>query len=170
MKNLTLKLAMAIAVFGSSSVSANDLNFSVGTGFPYFVTVEGAYTVNESSNLFLNYKIGLDDGFAFGYEHSLDNTNHVIGTYVGAVGIKDNKCDDYPDNQDDIEIIASSFGCALRAAFGNETTQGIAAFYGYSFSGLNNPGWHLRFEAGYGNNKNRDDNTGHFNFSARYQF
>ncbi len=170
MKTVILKAVMAIAIFGSSAVSANDVNFSVGTGFPYLVTVEGAYTVNDNSNLFLNYKIGLDDGFAFGYQHALENTNHVIGTYVGAVGIKDSKCDDSTEATDYIELIASSFGCALQSAFGDETTQGIAAFYGYSFSGLNNPGWHLRFEAGYGNNKNRENNTGHFNFSARYQF
>ncbi|GAA0299917.1 hypothetical protein GCM10009128_18630 [Psychrosphaera haliotis] len=177
------KNLLTLALFSSLSYTAqakqNDWNFTLGSGYPYFATVGTNYELDDSSNIFVNYKIGLDDGFSIGYEKALENPNHSVGGYIGAVGIKDNKCENIDttanNNNDDFGTIigvafSDALGCALSAVFGDETTQGAALFYGYSFNGLNQSGWKLRFEAGYGENKNREDNVGHLNFSARYQF
>ena len=177
-KNLLI-LALFSCLSYTTQATQDDWNFTLGSGYPYFATVGTNYELDDSSNIFVNYKIGLDDGFSVGYEKALKDPRQSVGGYIGAVGIKDDKCDSIDttaiDESNDLAVIISeplsqTLGCALSIAFGNETTQGVAVFYGYSFNGLNQPGWKLRLEAGYGENKNREDNVGHLNFSARYQF
>ncbi|MDA8621748.1 hypothetical protein N9L48_03785 [Psychrosphaera sp.] len=180
MRNKALYIFTLFSSFSFfAQAEQNDWNFTMGSGFPYFATVGTNYELDDVSNIFVNYKIGLDDGFSIGYEKALGNRRHSIGGYVGAVGIKDDECEDIDtteySNSDDLGTIISApightLGCALSAAFGNESTQGLAVFYGYSSTGLNESGWKLRLEAGYGENKNRENNVGHLNFSARYQF
>ncbi|REL32171.1 hypothetical protein [Thalassotalea euphylliae] len=147
-------LIALLATHISVTSHAEDIDFSLGTGYPYLVIPEVSYSASGGQQrLYANYKLGLDDGFAIGFEHGLDSANqHAIGLLVGAIGAQDDKrpCPNNDDENGIAEGLASVIACSIVEIFDHETTNGIGLSYSYNHHGLNNSGFRIRFEAGYG--------------------
>lgn len=143
---------------------ANELSFSLGAGYPFFVVPEVSLSNTDNTQRWhINYKAGLDDGFTFGYEQAVfSSKHHAFGAAVGAIGIReeDSSCD---ANQ-------SSVSCIVSIIFDEETINGAALTYGYYFSGLNLSGWHVKFEAGYGEGSRSKEKHTSASIRLSYQF
>jgi len=158
---------------------ATELDFSMGGGYPFIATPEASIASDDKrQRWFANYKLGLDDGFSLGFEQALSTNNkHSFGILIGAVGARHiNKPCTYSDNYTgDIaeeigSVIGQAFGCALTGAFGDKTTNGVGVSYHYNFSGLNNSGWKLNFELGYGKVSGFDNKRTDGGINISYQF
>ncbi|MGS0534883.1 hypothetical protein [Pseudoalteromonas sp. SaAl2] len=151
---------------------ANDVSFSIGGGYPYFVVPEVSLSTNEGNQRwYANYKIGLDDGFSIGVEHAIsDNKKHAVGLVVGALGIQDNEDECRTDDESLSGSIGSIFGCALSEVFDEETTNGIGVSYSYLFRGLNEPGWRMRLDLGYGEGRDSNEKRPDAGITFSYQF
>jgi len=148
----------------------NDFSFSMGTGFPYFGSAEVSMAAGGGDQRwFGHYKVGIDDdGFALGFEQALDNEKkHALGVMFGAIGLKNNDSDCHSGDE---EPNIGALGCFLGAAFDWETVNGVGASYGYYFNGLNEAGWRVRLEAGYGKGSETDINYTSGNMIVSYQF
>lgn len=143
---------------------ANELSFSLGAGYPFFVVPEiSLSSANKRQRWHLNYKAGLDDGFALGFEQAVFESNHhALGALVGAIGIRE---DD--ESCDDKQTLVS---CIVSNIFDEETINGAAFTYGYYFNGLNSPGWHIKLEAGYGEGSQSNEKRSSASFRISYQF
>jgi hypothetical protein len=161
LKYKTILSSMVISIIPLTA-QANEINFSIGGGYPFFVVPEVSLSSDDNQQRwYANYKMGLDDGFSIGFEQAIDNTNkHAIGILAGAIGAredktpcpntdKENNTDTTPDDVF-VEAIGSAIGCSLGKIFDEETTNGLALSYSYNFNGLNNSGMRLRVELGYG--------------------
>lgn len=143
---------------------ANELSFTLGSGYPFFVVPEVSLaSADNTQRWHINYKAGLEDGFTLGYEQAVfANKHHALGAVVGAIGIHDQ------DTSCDTE---QSFGsCIVSIIFDEETVNGAAFTYGYYFSGLNSSGWHLKFEAGYGEGSQSKQKRASASIRLSYQF
>ncbi|REL28976.1 hypothetical protein DXX93_15485 [Thalassotalea euphylliae] len=153
---------------------ANDIDFSLGTGYPYFIIPEVSFPINNArQRLYANYKIGLDDGFSVGFEHSLttDNT-HAIGILAGAIGARDDErpCPNTADNDSSSASLGEAIACGLLEVFDDETTNGVGLSYSYNHNGLNHSGFRIRFELGYGKGKDSDESRADAGIILSYQF
>ena len=158
---------------------ASELSFTFGGGYPFIAIPEVSIASNDNSQRwFANYKVGLDDGFSLGFEQALSTDyKHSFGVLIGAVGARNiNKPCTYIDNNtgdlaEDIgNALGQAIGCALAGAFGDKTTNGVGVSYHYNFSGLNNRGWKLNFELGYGKVSGFDNKRTDGGVSISYQF
>ncbi|MBB1435949.1 MULTISPECIES: hypothetical protein [Pseudoalteromonas] len=170
LNKLCLGALLTICTFSSN---ANDVNFSIGGGYPYFVIPEVSLSAAQGTQRwYANYKIGLDDGFSVGFEHALtSDKKHALGLVVGAIGAQDDgrECSD-TDDKDIGEAFGNIFGCALSGMFDTETTNGVGVSYSYLFSGLNEGGWRVRFELGYGEGSNSNEKRADGGVSISYEF
>lgn len=143
---------------------ANELSFSLGGGYPFFVVPEVSLSnADNTQRWHINYKAGLDDGFSLGYEQTMFNSSHhAMGAVVGAIGIRE---DDEPCDQNQ-----SSVSCIVANIFDEETINGVAMTYGYYFKGLNSPGWHAKFELGYGEGTQSKEKRASASIRVSYQF
>ncbi|MBU3003167.1 hypothetical protein [Paraglaciecola arctica] len=164
------------------AVQANDVNFSIGGGYPFFVVPEiSLASVDNQKRWYANYKIGFDDGFSIGFEQAISNTNkHALGFIAGAIGAREDKtpCPN-TDNEsntastpgdDFVEIIGSAIGCSLSKMFDEETTNGLALTYSYNFSGLNNAGMRIHVELGYGEGHHSKEKRADGGITLSYHF
>ena len=111
-----------------------------------------AVKLTQVTKWFVNYKMGLDDGFSFGYEQGIDaDSNHALGAFIGALGVQDkNNACPKEQSEDLVENLGSALGCSLLIIFDAETTNGLGLSYSYNYNGLNQSGMRIRFELGYG--------------------
>jgi len=108
-----------------------------------------------------------------GFEQAIsDNNKHAIGLLVGALGNRevDTQCDESQNSDELTAAFANAIGCALAEAFDEETTNGIGLSYSYNFSGLNQDGWRLRFELGYGEASSDDNKRVDGGINLSYEF
>ncbi|MEH6395330.1 hypothetical protein [Pseudoalteromonas sp.] len=155
------------------SVSANDVSFSIGGGYPYFVIPEVSLSANEGTQRwYANYKLGLNDGFSLGFEHALTaNKKHALGLVIGAIGIRDDERECVKTDDDSISgEVGNIIGCAITDAFDYETTNGAGVSYSYLFRGLNEGGWRVRFELGYGEGIDSNEKRADGGISVSYEF
>jgi len=155
------------------SNKATAVDFTLGGGIPFLVVPEVSLaSEDEKQRWFINYKMGLDDGFSFGVEHGLGLDNkHAVGVLVGALGVKNNDdvCKD--EKSDDIaENLGNAISCGLLIIFSEETTNGLGLSYSYNFNGLNQSGMRLRFELGYGEGSTSHEKRIDGGFVISYQF
>jgi len=157
-------------LLSSGTCMAKEVNFSAGTGWPYFINTEVSYRDNNGG-VYLSAGIGVDTGIAAGWETVVSaDKKHALGLVVGAVGIKDSPdvCEQKEDPLED--VLNNVFVCPLINIFDETTLNGVGASYSYSFSGYGaDSGWQLRLVAGYGEG-NRDVNgaTGSAYISYRF--
>ena len=165
LNKLCLGALLTICTFSSN---ANDVNFSIGGGYPYFVIPEVSLSANEGTQRwYANYKLGLDDGFSIGFEHALTaDKKHALGLVVGALGVQDDEAE-CGSTEDSLGTI---IGCGFVEIFDDETTNGVGLSYSYLFSGLNESGWRARFELGYGEGSDSDEKRMDGGVSISYQF
>lgn len=155
------------------SSHANDVNFSIGGGYPYFVIPEVSLSANEGTQRwYANYKLGLNDGFSLGFEHALTaNKKHALGLVIGAIGIRDDERECVKTDDDSISgELGNIIGCAITDAFDYETTNGAGVSYSYLFRGLNEGGWRVRFELGYGEGSDSNEKRADGGISVSYEF
>lgn len=157
-------LISGILLIPSQLSFANEVSFSLGAGYPFIVVPEvSVATKGNTQRWHINYKAGLDDGFTFGYEQAVfSSRHHALGGAVGAIGIRD---DNTPCDADQ-----STVGCIVSNIFDEETINGAAFTYGYYFKGLNLPGWHVKFEAGYGEGAQSKEKHASASIRVSYQF
>ncbi|RZG00592.1 hypothetical protein EXT48_18365 [Pseudoalteromonas sp. CO348] len=155
------------ALLVSTSSIANSVDFSVGTGYPFFGQVELAFPQTDSnSRWYGNYLIGLDDGFSIGYEKAVsDNNKHAIGVVLGALGARDAG----PACEDDDDVTCGIFE-PIFDLFDDETTNGAGLSYSYHFSGINQSGWSVKLVAGYGESGESHKKRADGSFIVSYQF
>lgn len=165
MNKLIRNFLIAGALLTPTQLSlANELSFSLGAGYPFFVVPEVSLSnADNSQRWYINYKAGLDDGFTLGYEQAVfSSKHHALGAVVGAIGIRE---DDTPCDADQ-----SSVSCIVSNIFDEESINGAALTYGYYFSGLNSSGWHVKFEAGYGEGSQSKEKRASASIRLSYQF
>ncbi|KPH64565.1 MULTISPECIES: hypothetical protein [Pseudoalteromonas] len=170
-----MKLIFATTLlFLSGASHANDVSFSIGGGYPYVAVPEISLATNEGTQRwYANYKIGLDDGFSAGFEHALtSDKKHAVGFVVGALGVQDDGRQCPLESEDDSigDAFGNIFGCALSGIFDRETTNGVGVSYSYLFSGLNEGGWRVRLELGYGEGTNSNESRADGGVSISYEF
>ena len=137
--------------------NANEVNFSLGGGWPY-VVVPAVSIEHSGFEFYANYKIGLDDGFSLGVEKQTNN--HSYGVFVGALGARKTRsiCD------------ADSTCPPFRIAITDrKTTQGLGLSYEYRFTS-SRQGWAIRAEAGYGHESKTDSNRFDGNIQLVHHF
>lgn len=163
---------MSMLFLGSLSLpnKASAVDFTIGGGLPFLVIPEiSIASENNEQRWFANYKMGLDDGFSFGFEQGIDIENkHALGIFIGALGVKDDNrpCLQRTDKNDPLKEL----GCAIFSVFDEETTNGLGLSYSYNFSGLNHSGMRIRFELGYGEGADSQEKRVDGGFSFSYQF
>lgn len=165
MKKMIHKLLVASVVFTASyATHANELSFSLGAGYPFFVVPEIALSNTDNTQRWhINYKAGLDDGFSLGFEQAVSGSNHhAVGAVVGAIGIHE---DDDPCNDTQSQV-----SCIVANIFDEETINGAALTYGYYFNELNASGWHAKFEVGYGEGSQSKEKRASASLRISYQF
>lgn len=158
-------LPLLLATFSAMSLpvcaqeKGPDVQFSLGTGYPFFI-IPQVSLLDEDKKYYLNYKIGLDDGFTVGVDWL--NGHHSYGVFAGAIGARDAEVECNPD----------SFSCNLSNffIFDDKTTQGIGLAYEYRFNGQAHKGWAVRFEAGYGEESRTDERRADGNIQVLYHF
>lgn len=136
--------------------SAFGVDFSIGGGWPFLVVPEiSGSPLSSDSRLFANIKIGQDDGFSAGFEHSIGRSKrHALGIVAGSIGIQNNN-----DN------------CrCFRLLKDRETTEGYGLTYSYNFSGLNENGMRLRLEVGQGEGSDSKEKRNDGSVILSYQF
>ena len=155
MRKLRVSL-IALTCFSSNSI-AQDIDVSLGSGWPFFL-VPTVSTKYDDVELYVNYKLGLDDGFTLGAQKQYEN--HVVGIFLGAVGARDAEysCED--------ELTCPIIRLALTDA---QTTQGIGMSYEYRLN-TSREGWAFRVEAGYGKESQNDTNRFDGNAQVVYHF
>ena len=143
---------------------ANELAFSFGAGYPFIVVPEVSLSnADNTQRWHINYKAGLDDGFSLGFEQAVfSSKHHALGAVVGAIGVRE---EDAPCANGQ-----SSASCIVANIFDEETINGAAFTYGYYFSGLNSSGWHVKFEAGYGEGSQSKEKHTSASIRFGYQF
>ena len=143
-----------------SSANANtkdgELQYSIGTGYPYVLIPQVAFKDGEMS-FFLNYKVGLDDGFTAGI--NLHDEHHLYGVFIGAVGARksERRC------ESDCPIL--DFRLSEQ-----ESTQGLGLSYEYRFTPNAASSWALRAEVGYGKESFNNDKRADANLQILYHF
>lgn len=174
MRKIIGLLALGLTVvFSPTDAQANDLSFTTGVGYPYFVTLEGSMAANnDQDRWYLNYNMGLDDGFALGFERGYgEGNNHAFGGFVGAVGMYNGDDCVVDKDEDNIgALFGQTLGCALAEAFDDETLNGAGLSYSYYFSSINQSGWRVRLQAGYGKASKSDEKRGAGTIMVSYQF
>lgn len=172
MKNKSI-LSAGLLFLSLATNHASAVDFSIGGGWPFLVVPEVSIASDDTTQRgYINYKMGLDDGFALGFEQGLDQENHhAIGAFVGALGVQD-KNTACPEEQSDdlVESLGSVFGCSLLIIFDEETTNGLGLSYSYNANGLNNAGLRIRFELGYGEGSSSHEKRVDGGFVISYQF
>lgn len=155
--------ATAVAAFSLHS-TATAADFTLGSGYPFVIQAQVSQTFEQdNSRVYGNYKIGLDDGFAVGYEKGFDN--HSIGIMYGALGARD------ADRECESEgSVGGIIACPIIAIFDDETTNGFGVTYQYWFNGAFQDGWGIRLEAGYGKTSDTDLERADGNITISYQF
>lgn len=128
-----------------------DIQISFGGGYPFLLVPQVAYQQNNIS-YYLNYKMGLDDGFSLGAQ--IHNNQHVYGAFIGAIGAKD----------------ASSVDDSFFRLFEDQTTQGIGVSYEIRFTPQKNASWALRAEIGYGKESHTNTKRADGNIQLVYHF
>lgn len=170
MKIKILLLALSIASYSSA---ANEVSFSIGGGYPYLVIPEVSLSANDDTQRwYANYKLGLDDGFSAGFEQAVsDNKKHAFGALVGAIGARgtDQECES-STNDDIATDFANTLGCAIGGIFDEETTNGVGLTYSYNFNGLNNSGFRLELDIGYGKASDSNEKRADGGISLSYEF
>ena len=171
MKRISIAAMIAGSVLLTShspKVEAQEFDFTVSAGYPYFVVLEPSINLSDGqSRVYGQYKIGLDDGFALGYEQTFgDSNHHAMGVLVGAVGIdSDNEsCDANNDAISDILV------CPFIELFDDETVNGVGLSYSYYFDGMDQDGWRLRIELGYGEANDSGIKSGTGGVTLGYKF
>ncbi|NKC21504.1 hypothetical protein [Pseudoalteromonas galatheae] len=155
------------ALVASTTTIANSVDFSVGTGYPFFGQVELSLPQTDSnSRWYGNYLIGLDDGFSIGYERAVsDNNKHAVGLVLGALGARDAG----PTCEDDDDITCGIFEPIIDL-FDEETTNGAGLSYSYHFSGINQSGWSIKLVGGYGESSDYHKKRVDGSLIVSYQF
>jgi len=165
-------------ILSSYTVGAASVDFTLATGFPFVAVVEGSMpSDNNNRRWFANYKVGFNDGFSAGVEQVVGQGNtHAVGVVVGALGLKSKKraCHNSGETNGDLasgvgEVVGQVF-CAIGSAFNYETTDGLGLSYSYHFNGLNNSGWRIRLEGGYGKGSSSDKKRSDGSVMISYQF
>lgn len=160
-------LGLAIGLSCLPTLSFADMHFSVGTGYPFFVVPELSYgTADDQNRWYLNGKIGLAGGASLGFEHALDGEkHHAIGLVGGALGIRNGHtvCKEGQN-------AGEAFVCILTTAFDWEVVNGVGLTYSYNFKGLNNRGFRIRFEGGFGEGSRSHKSKGSGSVILSYQF
>ncbi|MFT4929102.1 MAG: hypothetical protein ACI8WB_005232 [Phenylobacterium sp.] len=168
---LTAMVPMSsLAESQDSAEIANDIDFSIGGGYPYIGVVEVSVAADEGQRRFYaNYKLGWDDGFSAGFEQAIDDGNHhAFGVMVGALGIKDS------DEGCENDVHDDGIFCIFAELLDDRTTNGVGLSYSYNHRGLNNRGVRVRFELGYGktSHRHRGEDSGRVDggINVTYQF
>lgn len=165
MKKIPPILAFLVLFTGTAHADKK-LDFSLGAGFP-FAIAELSYIPDESDyRYYMNVKYSIESGAAIGVEHTiLDDRKHAIGGLIGTIGLaKGNGCDEEPSS------IGEAIGCGIVTAFDWEVINGIGVTYSYNFTGLQNNGWHIRFEGGYGKGSESTEKKWSSDILISYQF
>lgn len=158
----------ALVTFFPKMVLANDVAFSIGSGFPYVLSAEAAYVTNSGKRRWYgNYKASIDSGFSLGMENSMsENNKHALGFFLGAVGLKKGKA---PCDNEEVDNLIVAALCGVADAYEWDSLRGLGVTYSYSFNTLSRNGWKLGTGLGYGkSNSEVKGFTGQLNFS--YQF
>ena len=176
MKKAPLVAALLAGVLNVNQ-QAEAVDFSAGIGYPFFLVPEVSITGSSGNHrLYANYKLGLDDGFALGIEQAIDNAGHnAVGVFAGAVGIYDDgEKDCNSADEQNASDVADAVGCAIASAmveaFDDEAINGIGVSYSYNSNGLNNTGWRVRLELGYGKSDNSKEKSSGGAVVVSYQF
>lgn len=160
-------LFVLLGLFTGTANADDELDFSLSIGVPYVAGAELSYTPTGGNyRYYINGKFSIDSGASIGAERAIsDNRKHAIGGLIGAVGLVDGDgCDEEPSS------IGGIIGCAFVEAFDWETVNGIGATYSYNFSGLENDGWRIRLEGGYGEGRITSEKRWTGGLSISYQF
>ncbi len=162
--NSKMPLLCSLLLLFTAPTLAKDLNFSMGGGYPFIAVPEVSITNTEqSSRLHLNYKAGLDDGFSLGFEQAISKNNkHAVGVFIGAIGIH--------EENSPCSAQAQAVDCLIDRLFDEEVTNGLGLSYGYYFGAINNQGWHLKLEAGYGEGQKSKVKRSDASIRISYQF
>jgi len=166
-------LSVSMFFLGLVANNAYSADFTLGVGAPFFVVPEVSIaSEDEKKRWFVNYKMGLDDGFSLGYEQGIDSdSNHALGAFIGALGVQDKNSACPNEKSGDLaENLGSAIGCTLLIVFDEETTNGLGLSYSYNFNGLNQSGMRLRFELGYGEGSISHEKRVDGGFVVSYQF
>lgn len=157
-------LFCGLLILVSAPALANDFGFSIGGGYPFFVVPEvSVNNTDRDSRWYVNYKVGLDDGFSIGYEQAVfENSKHAMGAFLGAIGIHE---EDLPCSGQTEEI-----ECILDKLFDEEVTNGVGFSYTYFFKTINSTGWYFRAEAGYGEGAESKVKRSDASIRISYQF
>ncbi|GEK09640.1 hypothetical protein [Pseudoalteromonas peptidolytica] len=155
------------ALFCSLSSLANPVEFSVGTGYPFFGQLEVSVPqAQNQSKWYGSYRIGLDDGLLLGYERAVSaNNKHAVGVVAGALGARDVG----PACEEDDDVVCGIFEPIINL-FDDETTNGVGLSYSYYFSSINQRGWHVKFIAGYGESSDSNKKRADGSVAISYQF
>jgi hypothetical protein len=150
----------------STTTAANGIDFSLGGGYPFIAVPEVSMAnADQTQRWHFNYKIGLDDGFTIGFEQALSaDKKHAMGLIVGALGVNEDE-DRCADTESDLSCLVSKI-----FLLDEETTNGVGLSYGYYFSGLNNVGWNVKFEVGYGEGSESHQKRSDASIRIAYQF
>lgn len=174
MKNRNVLWASVLLLSSLSlSSQANTVDFTIGGGLPFFVVPEFSFASDdEKKRYFVNYKMGLDDGFSFGFEQGMDSKNkHALGVFVGALGVRDADMPcSYVKSDDAVENFGKALACSFAKIYDEETTNGVGLSYSYNFKGLNHSGMRIRFELGYGEGSNSHKKRVDGGVVVSYQF
>ncbi|NRA72694.1 MAG: hypothetical protein HRU24_16930 [Gammaproteobacteria bacterium] len=169
------KLCATLLFICPAVASANNIDFTLGSGLPYVAIVEASVASNNNTQRwFGNYKIGLDDGFSIGVEQAFgQGDNHAAGLIIGAFGVQTDPrpCEKSSESTDSLtNALTNALGCVISLGFSEESTEGVALSYSYHFSGINQKGWKIRLEAGYGKGSRSGEKRGDGSFIVAYQF
>lgn len=175
MRKILLPTALITLLSCCLPAQATDVGFSIGTGYPYFGSLELSLPADKGQQRwFANYKMGFDDGFSLGFEQSYGKgLNHAFGGLVGAVGVyKDGGCDDSPTSNTDSssDAFRKTLACGIGTIFDDHTLNGLGVSYSYYVNGINQSGWRFKFEAGYGKASTINEKRATGGFIASYQF
>ncbi len=142
--------------------NAEGIDFSLGGGYPFYLTPEISYGTNENNyRWYANYKKGDLDGVSIGVERGYGAGNkHALGMLIGTIGLKDSNS---------YKIISANDGI-VQVNNVNDKTQGVGLSYSYNFNGLNNTGLRVRFVIGYGEGEKSNDKAVDGGVNISYQF
>lgn len=163
-KNL-IALVSLVAVLPKITL-ANDVVYSIGTGFPYLLSAEIAYITNAGKRRWYgSYKTGTDSGSSFGMESSVTKDNkHSLGVFWGAVGLKKGESCKPEEESTLTEVL-----CTLADTFNWESLDGPGITYSYRSNTMSQRGYKIGIGLGYGESRNDVKGvTGQVSFS--YQF
>ncbi|WKE66328.1 hypothetical protein PVT67_03495 [Gallaecimonas kandeliae] len=166
-------LLFTTLLLASQAGKAAEFHFSIGGGFPYLAVPEVSLANGDSQRWYANYKLGVDDGFSLGFEQGLgEDDHHALGLFAGAVGIRHNDPDicKEPSSGDLGQDLGNALSCAYASGFSWETVNGVGLSYSYNRHGLNQRGFRIRFEFGYGEGHRSHNKKAAGNLMFSYQF